>query len=75
MHHVRHYDIYETPDGFDVIYRAEPSSKEIVMNIPRYGVLEDPERSVSRDQVENAARKIGETLSHNLTSEAEAYSE
>ena len=69
MHHVRRYKIYETPDGFDIIYEAD-SGKEIIVTIPREGVLEDPDQTISREQVENVAPKIGETLSHNLTSEA-----
>ncbi|MEK6287297.1 MAG: hypothetical protein AABO57_16270 [Acidobacteriota bacterium] len=69
MHHVRKYRILEKPDGFDVIYSVDSSREKITLNIPRRGVLEDPERTVNREQVENVARKIGETLSHDLTSE------
>lgn len=69
MHHVRRYNIFENPDGFDIIYEAD-SGKEIVVTIPREGVLEDPDQVLSREQVENVARNLGETLSHNLTSEA-----
>jgi len=69
MHHVRRYKIYETSDGFDIIYEAD-SGKEIVVSIPREGALENPDQPISREQVENVAPKLGETLSHNLTSEA-----
>ncbi len=70
MHHVRRPPrIYETADSYDIIYTVEPEGKEIKINIPRYGVLEHPEREVTRDLVENVARRVGEALRDNLSSE------
>jgi hypothetical protein len=69
MHHVHRYDIEEDPDGFDIVYTTEPSGKQIRMNIPRSGVLEDPEQEISHEQVDYVARKVGETLRHNLVTQ------
>lgn len=71
MHHLHQHDIYETADGYEVIYSVERSGKKIKITIPRYGVLDEPEEECSREQIDNVARKLGEVLSHNLVSEVD----
>ncbi|MDF2781194.1 MAG: hypothetical protein K0S96_998 [Geminicoccaceae bacterium] len=58
--------VQSTIDGFRVIFTNKISGEEIVMAIPRNGVLSDPGQEVQQEKVEHVAREIAHVLRREL---------